>query len=200
MSIADLTAPEPVRYLDPYAESGDVLDAYEPRLVDPDRARIGLFSNMFVDATVFLDDIGVVLARRYPGMALKSYDKGHSASIPATAELVARIRSECDAVILAYGHCGSCTASVVQDAVALARAGLPVATLVTEKFVDEAQFIARVSRMPDVPFVYLPHPIAGEPAEFHRAVAEEVVPLAVRALTAAVSDKVSMASLHRAAA
>jgi hypothetical protein len=57
----------------------------------------------------------------------------------------------------------------VRDGIAFARRGRPVVILVTEKFEDEAKFVSRAVGMPDVPIVYLPHPIAGlEPADRNR--------------------------------
>ncbi|WP_202456132.1 hypothetical protein [Frigidibacter albus] len=45
-----------------------------------------------------------------------------------------QIVDSCDVVVTAMVHCGSCTSSAVRDAVSLARAGLPSAALVSEKF------------------------------------------------------------------
>ena len=133
------------------------------------------------------------LAQLLPGAKFQPYDKQfvRNMSVPASAELVQRIASECDAALLAYGHCGSCTAGVVQDGILLARAGVPVVLMVTQRFREEAAFLARALGIPDVPFVFLPHPVAGREAEFHKALAEAVAPAVVSAMLNAASTDAS---------
>ena len=94
-------------------------------------------------------------------------------------------------MVLAYGHCGSCTAGVTQDGAALARAGKPVAILVTKRFREEALFLARALGLPALPFVFLPHPVAGEDADVHRALAEAIAPWVLAALTQGKSTDAS---------
>lgn len=174
-----------IRYLDPFSEPGTPTQPYAARIdVTVGAPVIGLFSNLFVDASVFLDDIAEAMPPLVPGASFRRFDKGHvrNASFPAPDDLISRISAECDAVILAYGHCGSCTAGLVRDTVAIARKGVPLASLVTWKFIEEAQFIARAAGVPDVPFVFLPHPIAGELETYQRAVARHAVPHILEAL------------------
>jgi hypothetical protein len=183
-----------VHYLDPFSPPGAIVEPYAARL-DPGlkTPTIALFSNLFVDATIFLEDIARAVHALIPGATFRRYDKGHvrNASFPAPAELIQQIKDECDAVILAYGHCGSCTGGLVRDTVALAKAGVPLASLVTRKFIDEAHFIARAGGVPDVPYVFLPHPIAGETAEYHRAVARIAAPAIITALLQGRGDNIA---------
>jgi len=58
----------------------------------------------------------------------------------------------------------------------------PAVALVTEKFKEEALFLARAGGIPDVPFVFLPHPVAGKSASYHRALAKIIAPAVVAAL------------------
>ena len=179
-------------YHDPYAEPGVPIDPYCPRLrPGASPARIALFANLFTDSVAFLEDLSAPLAQLLPGAKFQAYDKQfvRNMSVPASAELVQRIASECDAALLAYGHCGSCTAGVVQDGILLARAGVPVAILVTQRFREEATFLARALGIPGVPFIFLPHPVAGREAAFHKARAQAVAPAVVSAmLNAARTD------------
>lgn len=171
-------------YLDPSGEPGVAVEAYTARLDTFGRVTIGLFSNMFIDATAFLEDLSTEMAVNLHDAAFRPYDKGHvrSMTFPAPPDLITRIAGECDAVVLAYGHCGSCTASLVRDAVALARSGVPVVALVTEKFEEEATFVARAAGIPDTPRVILPFPMAGQPAAWHRDVARRTSAAVIRAL------------------
>ncbi len=181
-------------YHDPYAEPGAAIDPYSPRLkpgLSP--ARIALFANLFTDSVAFLEDLSVPLGRLLPGAKFRPYDKQfvRNMSVPASGELVQRIALESDAVVLAYGHCGSCTAGVVQDGILLARAGVPVVVMVTQRFREEAAFLARALGIPDVPFVFLPHPVAGRETAFHKALAQAVAPAVVSAMLNAASTDAS---------
>lgn len=175
-----------IAYLDPHAEPGAAPRPYTPRL---DRGKqhitIGLLSNLFADASAFLEDLREPLSELFPNGDFGFYDKGtvQKMSFPVAAETREKILQECDAVICAYGHCGSCTSGTTQDAVVFADAGLPAVALVTEKFRDEALFLARAGGIPDTPFVFLPHPVAGKPAEYHRALARAIAPAIADALT-----------------
>ena len=181
-------------YHDPYAEPGAPIDPYVPRLKPGGSpVRIALFANLFTDSVAFLEDLSAPLGQILPGAEFHPYDKQfvRNMSVPASAELVQRIASECDAALLAYGHCGSCTAGVVQDGILLARAGVPVVVMVTQRFREEAAFLARALGIPDVPFVFLPHPVAGREAAFHKALAQAVAPAVVSAMMNAASTDVS---------
>jgi hypothetical protein len=171
-------------YFDPSRGPASPADPYTPRLRKTKNVTLGLMSNLFVDASAFLEDLKAPINDAIEGVTFNFYDKGDrlGTTFPAPASLIDRIASECDAAILAYGHCGSCTAGTVRDGVALARAGLPVAVLVTTKFRDEAVFIARADGVPDVPFVFLPHPIAGRDAAYHRTVANAITASVIEAM------------------
>lgn len=64
----------------------------------------------------------------------------------------------------------------MRDGVKLARLGIPAVALVTERFVDQGNFVARSVGVPDLPRVRLPHPVAGTGKESLRQIAEAVVP------------------------
>jgi hypothetical protein len=150
-----------VTFLDPRAAPGVpavpyalAADLAKPRLV------IGLFSNGFPDATTILNQVGQLLARRLPHATVELFERRDPTTI-AAPEVIAEAAARCDAIVTALGHCGSCTSSTVRDAVNIARAGTPVAALVSEKFWGAGGFVARSVGMPDVPRVKLPYPIAG---------------------------------------
>jgi len=158
---------------------------------------IGLLSNLFADASVFLNDLRVPLSELFPDVEFRCYDKG---SVQRMSFVVAddtrdSVIAECDGVVCAYGHCGSCTSGTTQDVLAFAHAGFPAVALVTEKFRDEALFLARAGGIPDIPFVFLPHPVAGKPAEYHQALARAIAPAIVEALAQGRVANMASASL-----
>jgi hypothetical protein len=51
-----------------------------------------------------------------------------------------------------------------------------VVVLVTEEFEEEAHFVARAAGMPDIPMIFLPHPVAGTPRELREDLAARVAP------------------------
>jgi hypothetical protein len=53
----------------------------------------------------------------------------------------------------------------VRDGIAAASRGLPAVALVTEKFWEQAAFVARSSGIADLPRLRLPYPIAGQRRE-----------------------------------
>ena len=56
-----------------------------------------------------------------------------------------------------------------------AEAGVPAVALVTEKFWSQGDYVAKVSGLPDLPRVQLPHPVAGRTSEEMQTIAESIV-------------------------
>ena len=122
--------------------------------------RVALVSNCFFDASNLLNAVGEALNGLLDSPVITLYEFPN-ASLLAPPESIAEIAANNDVAITAMGHCGSCTSSATRDAVNLARAGIPVAALITEKFTEAGGFVARSVGMPDLPRVQLPHPVAG---------------------------------------
>ena len=64
----------------------------------------------------------------------------------------------------------------MRDGAKLARKGIPAIALVTERFVEQGDFVARSVGLPDLPRVRLPHPVAGTGKESLRRIAAEIAP------------------------
>ncbi|NIR36716.1 MAG: hypothetical protein GWO22_12210 [Actinobacteria bacterium] len=64
----------------------------------------------------------------------------------------------------------------MRDGAKLARQGIPAIALVTERFVNQGDFVARSVGLPDIPRVRLPHPVAGTGKESLRAIAQATAP------------------------
>jgi hypothetical protein len=158
--------------LDPRAEAGVPITPYA-LAIGPLRPglRLGLLSNCFFDASKLLTSLGDALGARLPGLQVTLYECPN-ASLIAGPEVIAEVARNSDVAITALGHCGSCTSSATRDAVNLARAGVPVCAMISEKFWEASGFVARSVGMPEAPRVRLPHPVAGTGSARIAAIAE----------------------------
>ncbi|SOD74962.1 tetrahydrofolate dehydrogenase/cyclohydrolase-like protein [Jatrophihabitans sp. GAS493] len=164
---------------DPKAEPGVPVDDYT-LAIDPRRSglTIGLISNGFPDATNLLEAVGRGLQLRLDQPIVKLFAR-NDATVTIATEMLEEVVGQCDAVVSAMGQCGSCTSSAVRDAVLCSRRGVASVALMTEKFYESGQFVARSVGLPDVPRVQLPHPTAGTGhdriAEIADSVADSIV-------------------------
>ena len=62
-------------------------------------------------------------------------------------------------------------------------AGIPSATICTDRFVPTAEGMAKMWGAPDYPTIFTQHPIENLSREAIRARAEELAPIVVRVLT-----------------
>jgi len=168
-----------IEFADPRSAPGAPLVDYRD-LVDPGRLRrpVGLHSNGYFDAAAFLAHLGAAL-----GFETRAYVKGKFSEISTRLDeqKLNELAQECGALVLAYGHCGSCTSATVRDGVAAARLGVPVVVCVTEYFAEEARHIAEAAGVKNLPLALLPHPMAGTGDAALAHTAKAVAP-AVRAL------------------
>jgi hypothetical protein len=58
--------------------------------------------------------------------------------------------------------------------VRFAEAGVPAVALVTEKFWAQGDYVAKVSGVPDLPRVQLPHPVAGRSLDEMATIADGI--------------------------
>jgi hypothetical protein len=119
--------------------------------------------------------VGTALTARLQAPRVKLYECPN-ASLMAPAQVIEEIARDNDVAVTALGHCGSCTSSATRNAVNLARAGVPVSALISEKFFQGGAFVARSVGMPAVPRVCLPHPVAGTGAARIAAIADAAAP------------------------
>jgi hypothetical protein len=91
-----------VTYLDPTAEEGVAVHAYEFYLDTTKPFTLGLVANTFPDGTRFMDKLESVFAEIAPNAAIKRYLK--PGLLPIEGEQLAAIRSECDGVVAGWGH------------------------------------------------------------------------------------------------
>ena len=150
--------------LSPLGQPGSAHNSIAPRIATLAGTTIGLLDNTKHNADYLLDEIGRVLLAEHGVKALVSHRKiGSSPGAPA--EMLAELAA-CDAVVNAYGDCGSCTSWCIHDSVMLERRGIPTATVNTDEFAVLGQMDATALGMPGLPIVVVPHPM-GDLIEPH---------------------------------
>jgi hypothetical protein len=169
-----------VSVLVPTAEPGRPITPYNCRLDDEHfRGSIGFLANSQPGSIDFLAALADELMPRFPDATAYFEDKGDTpqrSSMVMDEEELERVLSRCDAVVLAYGHCGGCTSATVRDAVLLGRRGIPVVAVVVPRFREQATQVARAVGMPNVPICVLPGPMTQLPRTERARVAANAVP------------------------
>ena len=70
----------------------------------------------------------------------------------------------------------------MHDGIHVENAGIPSATICTDRFIRTAAGMAKMWGAPDYPTIFTPHPIENLSREQLRARAEELAPLVVQVL------------------
>jgi len=167
--------------LDPRGEVDADAQPVTDRLETVEGATLGLLDNSKANADVFLDEVATVLTTEY-GVADTVSVRKDKSPVPADG-LADTLASSCDAVVNAYGDCGSCTSWCVYDSIDLERRGVPVATINSDEFVKLGQSEARSLGMPGLPLVTVPHPLGDAPEQTVRERARESAAEIVAVLT-----------------
>ena len=92
--------------------------------------------------------------------------------------------SQCRVAVVGLAMCGSCTAGVVLDAVAVEKKGIHTVTIVTDAFEKAARTAARVHGMPNITFAVIPSRQGSDTRETQKAKAQAAVPKVVELLLA----------------
>ena len=169
--------------LNPFADEveakGTVL---ADRLSTVESARIGLFSNTKKNADHFLREVGAQLEADH-GVEVSDVDYKDVATSAADDDVYDRLR-EFDAVLIAYGDCGSCSSWTMYDAFQLEEAGTPTVVFCTEEFTTLCQYEAENQGVPGLPIVEVDHPIADLDPDAVAAerVTDDIVAAVVEAL------------------
>lgn len=152
-----------------------------PRLERLEGTTIGLLDNAKTNADVFLRAVGERLEAEY-GVTETIYRQKSNTAIPADS-IAGYLHEECDAVVNAYGDCGSCTSWCVYDSIDLEKRGTPVATVNSEEFVRLGQSESRSLGIPGLPLITVPHPMGDVSKEVVEQRAADALDDLVRALT-----------------
>lgn len=167
--------------LDPRGEVTVETNRITDRLAELSGKTIGFLDNAKTNADVFLDEIATVLTEEF-GVEETIHRRKSNTAIPADS-IAAYLHEHCDAIVNAYGDCGSCTSWCVYDSVDLERKGTPVATVNSEEFVRLGQSEARSLGLPGLPLITVPHPMGDVSEAVARDRARTAVPEVVRVLT-----------------
>jgi len=168
---------------------GDVtVDARSPaeRLESLEGKMVGFLNNAKTNADIFLNEVSKVLSEEY-GVEETIHRRKSNTAIPADS-IATYLNDHCDAVVNAYGDCGSCTSWCVYDSVDLEKQGTPVATINSEEFVRLGQSESRSLGIPGLPIITVPHPMGDIPEEVARERARNAVDEIVRVLTTSVDE------------
>lgn len=181
------------------SESDDILDpipnqstgeetVLSERPASLDGRRIGLLSNSKKNSDHFLRSVGERLASM-TDVSVSDIVYKPTATSAAPNDVHDRL-TEYDAVLTAYGDCGSCSSWTIHDAIELEKAGIPTVVFCSEEFTTLCQFEAENQSCLGLPIVEFEHPIADVDPEVVREkrVTDDIQQEVVQALTAPVDD------------
>jgi hypothetical protein len=146
--------------------------------------RVGMLANGFPDAEKYLAKQAEALAKYWPGASFRISKKAGAdqLNIGIQEPLLSELVEDCDAMVIAWGHCGSCTSGVARDAIAFAERGVPSVMLICEIFWDYSAWIGEALGMNNLARVRLPFPVAGIGEQAQRQCAERIAPDIVQSL------------------
>jgi hypothetical protein len=174
--------PSPDDILSPRGRRNSQYAAIAPRLKTLTRKRIGLLDNKKSNADIFLDEVGQVLERDFGARIVVRLQKNETARAASIYGYIEDLVGSVDAVVNAYGDCGSCTSWAIHDSVDLEKRGVPVATINTDEFASLGQFDAVAKGLPGLPIITVPHPVADNLEREIRQKARDAVPHIVAVL------------------
>lgn len=169
------------RLMNPAARRKVVAQPLAPRLRSLEGKTIGLLDNTKHNADLLLEAVGELLVARHGVKALVYRRK--TSSSPGAGPLIPEFAQTCDAVVSAYGDCGSCTSWCIYDSVELEKLGVPTATVNSDEFVVLGQAEAVALGLPGLPIVTVPHPMGDASAEEVRRRAERMMAQVLHVLT-----------------
>lgn len=144
-------------------------------------ATVGLLDTRKTNADHFLKAVGEKLRSDY-GVETTVYRTKSNGAAPA-GDVLGALVERCDAVVNAYGDCGSCTSWCVHDSVTLEKRGVPTATVNSEEFVRLGQSESRALGIPGLPIVPVEHPLGDADIDQVEERAIGALPELVEALT-----------------
>ncbi|WP_182379285.1 hypothetical protein [Nocardioides sp. WS12] len=123
------------------------------------KLHVGILDNGKANARFLLDEARAALAAANTELTFTVIRKP-TASLPAAADVMARLVQECDVVVTGTGDCGSCTAWTVRDTIELESRGIPAVMFVSDKFVPLAEALFDEANL-EAKIVVGEHPFGG---------------------------------------
>jgi len=168
-------------FYDPAGSSDERSFTPAPRPRGTQGATVALLSNQKRNADKLLAAIDRILREEH-GVATTMTEVKTAMSLPAPADQLHSLAQRADALIVAVGDCGSCSATSVMDAIAAERFGIPAVPIVTDSFRIGAETVAEIQGAPGFPVAYVQHPIATLSDDEITARARDAVAAAMRIL------------------
>ena len=147
-----------IEILNPTAEAAVVATALAPRLPSLQGKVVGTLSNIWRSYDLMLEHFENIAKSGY-GVAEVVKISNPSLSSGTPAETLESLASKADAAIVGMGHCGSCAASSINDALIFEAKGIPTVVIITEPFRVLSETVARARGKPDLPLIVLPSTI-----------------------------------------
>ena len=148
--------------------------------------RVGMLANGFPGGDTFLLRLEAALRKLWPEAEfvheVKASAKQLNIGIPEP--LLDKMVGACDAVVIAWGHCGSCTSGVTRDAIAFEARGVPSVTLICDVFWEYSHWLGDAMALNGIPKVQIPFPLAGTSDARQDHWAAKIAPEVVAQMTA----------------
>jgi hypothetical protein len=132
-----------------------------PRLNSLDGKTVYLVSDGFPSADTFLNQIKIWFNKNMPSVSVE-YRLKAGGFADEDPKLFAELKAKANAVIMAIGHCSTCTPATVGHCMTFEKMGLPSAPIVTIAFKDLAKTNAAKRGMPLERICFTPHPVWGK--------------------------------------
>lgn len=177
--------------LNPVPDRGNTNETVlAPRPKVTDGLDIGLLSNTKKNSDTFLEVVGNSLTSMVD-VTVSDVISKPAATRGAPDELYERLAAY-DAVLTAYGDCGSCSSWTIHDAIQLESSGIPTVVFCSSGFTTLCQFEAENQSCPGLPIVEFERPIADVPPEVIRTerVTDKMCEEVVASLTATPEELV----------
>jgi hypothetical protein len=147
--------------------------------------RVGMLANGFPGADNFLLRQEAALREFWPDAEFIHEVKASAKqlNIGIREPLLNKMVEACDVVVIAWGHCGSCTSGVTRDAIAFESRGVPTVTLVCDVFWDYSHWLGDAMTLRGIPKVQIPFPLSGTSAENQDRWAQKIAPEIVEKMT-----------------
>jgi hypothetical protein len=154
---------------DPTAETGAALRPRRAPLETLEGKTVALLDIGKMRGDEFIDRLEALLSAR--GVATLREKKPTNTRV-APADMIQRIVTGADAVVIALSDCGSCTSCSTHDLATLDGLGLPGVNVITEEFTDAFEVQRQAIGFDGAPVV-VPHPMQNRTREELEAFAEQ---------------------------
>lgn len=126
---------------------------------------VGMLDNGFPGADYFLAKLADQLREIWPETEFRAARKANADQLNMGIQepLLTEMATDCDAVVIAWGHCGSCTSGVTRDALSFTERGIPSVTLICDIFWDYSAWLGEAMGLTGIPKLQIPFPTAGTP-------------------------------------